>query len=105
MKVKKWITVETEVEVDVDRDDIRAAMLEDSEGCTQGDNPERALMVTLNRIAEFMKAVPDDVIAKLNLAQRKVVGEFFAGQANRYKSWTDSPGLAFIPTPIPTPGE
>lgn len=90
MKVKKVITVETEVEVDLDAADIRAAILDGEEEC----EPEGSVLRSLNSIAAYMKAVPDEVIGKVSPEVRAAAAKFFREQADRYAVVANNPAAA-----------
>lgn len=79
MKIKKWVSVEAEVEVDVTMDDIRAEL------CADGNENETECLRILNRCGSAMKAIPDATIAKMTAAQRNVVASFFKEQSERYR--------------------
>lgn len=77
MKVKTFVNIEQEVEVDVSMADIRAALVENF------DTVSEALQL-VNRCASVLKAVSDGMIENMNNAQREVVANFLRLQANRY---------------------
>jgi hypothetical protein len=77
MKVKTFVQIEQEVEVDVTMDDIRAAMVDEI-------GTVSAALQLVNRCATSLKAVSDDMIGEMNNAQRELVANFMREQANRY---------------------
>ena len=79
MKITKWITVETEVEVSVDSEDITEAL---SEGL--GDDKAKGCLRGLNRCATFLDAMTDDLIAGLSPSQKAVIEKFLRKHADRY---------------------
>jgi hypothetical protein len=68
---------EQEVEVPVSIEDIVVALNESPD--TKG-----ACLTGLNSCAQFLKAVPDAVIAEMTPAQRDTIRSFLAQQADRY---------------------
>ena len=79
MRVEKSIDVVADVMVDIDLDDITAAIWE-----TEGAMQKEAILHTLNNMAKFLKALPDEIIAELNAPQRQMVKQFFETQAKRF---------------------
>ena len=78
MKISKWVTYDAEVEVDISLEDIVTAIREDTDSL---ENVLRGLNNTLN----FIKAIPDSLIADFNDGQRKVVREYLSKEALRFK--------------------
>lgn len=78
MKVLKYVSMEQEVEIDLDSEDISMAL----GGLAINDT--RSLMHLLNQVAITLKAVSDDVIAGMSGINRKIVKNFLEEQAVRY---------------------
>ncbi len=79
MKVRQWVTVETEVDVHVGVEDIAAAI---------GDDPDAypAILSAFSNIITFCKAIPDDIMSKVTEPQRKVILEHLDVLALRLRS-------------------
>ena len=80
MRVKTWVNIEQEVEVDVSARDILNAFAEDEE--------EPALYYiqrTINNYASFCMRIPDERIAEMSPGARKTIRDWFITQADRYK--------------------
>ena len=76
MKIEKTITItdcfrsyDFEVSVDVDADDICAAIREDTK------HGESAVLGSFSDFIRFWQAVPDEIYAGFNDHQRKIIGE------------------------------
>lgn len=80
MKITKYITVETEVEVDVSTQDIAQHL--DYIDCW--DDRVAAVLKWLNSIARVFRAIPDAEIVQMTPAQKKLIGEFLKEQAERF---------------------
>ena len=65
MKIKKWVTIDEEIEVDISIDDIRV-VLEES------DSP-RILPRNLDAILSYLKGITDKLIAEMQCGTRKSV--------------------------------
>lgn len=76
MKIHKAQWVEFEVELSAG--DIRVALEESGTG--------EQLMYNLNSVANFLKGVPDNLIAKMKPKTKEVIEAFFINQAARYKN-------------------
>jgi hypothetical protein len=89
MKITKWVDMGEEVEVEVSTEDIRAALAESFAEVTKdllGELPSTFPVVSaLSDIGKFLRALSDEQIALLNPAQRRVVGQFLAEQAARFR--------------------
>jgi len=78
MNVRKLVSLgEQEVDVAISAEDIAAALLEEPE-------MPRMVMVGLNNVGQYLKAVTPEMIAGMNEAQRKCVRDFLVKQADRY---------------------
>ena len=78
MRIKKWIDIEQEIDVDISVEDITVALAEDPDTTTR-------IMNGLNQAAEFMKGISDEMIGEMRVAQRIIIGQFLEKQADRYK--------------------
>jgi hypothetical protein len=78
MRVKKWVEVEAEVEVNISGEDV-ARML----GIELPDRV-KTVMMGMNNIACFMKAIPDAVIAEMSAENRAIIKKFLSEQVVRY---------------------
>jgi len=78
MKIKKDITVDTEVEFHIGVEDI-ALILEES-------NDVNFVLKELNDIAQFVKGVPDSIIEQFSPEQRKAVCNFFKEKSKRFEA-------------------
>ncbi len=83
MKVTKYISVDTEVEVDIRPEDFLTSI------CGTADSLPTALMA-LNNIAGILKGISDGIIKSLNPEQRNIVFKFLIEQANRYADKTEA---------------
>ena len=77
MKITKYVSVDTEVEITISTEDIIDALAEETD-C------KLAVMNGLNGVAQFLNAVPDAIVAELTMIQRKVIADFFEKQRNRF---------------------
>ncbi len=90
MKITKWVDFGCEVEVDVSSEDIRAALSEAFTEATR-DNPGEPppwlgdVTRALNGMAVFLNALTAEQIAAMTPGQRKVVSEFLARAAERFR--------------------
>lgn len=77
MRITKLVDMKAEVDVDISVDDIAAAISEDP-------NSLNAVLRGLNNSASFMKAIPNSLIAEMNVQQRNVIGGFLFEQTARF---------------------
>ncbi len=89
MKISKWVDMGQEVEIEVGVDDVRAALAEAFDNVTQDrlgeEGPNRSeVALTLNNIAQFLKALTDDQIAMLSPQARELTAKFLAEQSKRF---------------------
>ena len=77
MKITKLITVETETEVSVSVEDINQAIRED---------PERLhdVLTGINNCAQYLKAIPETVLADMTESQKSTIAKFLNDQAHRF---------------------
>lgn len=78
MKVEKSVNVDIDVDVDVCLEDIVAAIWEDPDR-------QRTALRGISNCHRFMKAIPDEVIAGLNDAQRKTIFEALTPLVERFR--------------------
>ena len=80
MRVKAFVSLEQEVEVDIGPDEIAAAIGE-------GEHEDNVFLVqrAMNNFATFMNGVPDDLIAKMTPHARSITREYLAKQAARFQ--------------------
>lgn len=74
MKIKKWITVEQEINIDLDVDDLRALMLE-------ADYADERLGLLVARAVGVLRGVPED---KLVPEVRKALTNALKDEAERF---------------------
>jgi hypothetical protein len=96
MKILKTVTVDQEVEIDVDTEAIACCIAEDPDSLRQ-------VMRGINNCASFLKAIPDSLIAELTPAQRQLIEDFLRTQAARYSVSTPAPPAPPAPDPLPRP--
>lgn len=77
MKIRKTVSIDTEVMMDVSAGDIRVILGE-------SEDPVFNFLAALNDFATVIKGCPDEVMQKLNVPQRKAISEFFTDQAKRF---------------------
>lgn len=77
MRVKAWITIEREVEVDVSFEDFLSSIAETA----QDDCVTRLL----SSIAHHLKAVDKQAIDRMTHEQREITVRFLLDQAQRYE--------------------
>jgi hypothetical protein len=80
MRVTKWVSAEAEVEIDVDIQDITAELRIDAERCN-GAEVKRGIANCVN----FLRSIPDDLIAADKPETRKLISDHLQEQANRFK--------------------
>lgn len=79
MRVTTYVDIQKEIEVDIDVGDFISSIRESSD--------TRAEMLRgLQQVADFLKGVPDDIIAELSDAQKEIVAGFLAEQKARYEA-------------------
>jgi hypothetical protein len=77
MKIRKFVTVDKEIEIYIDEKDIRGIVgaSEDALG---------AYLTLLNECAQALKSVTDKSISEMSRKQRDTIYGFLLDQANRY---------------------
>jgi hypothetical protein len=85
MKITKCVdlNIEHEVEIEITADEISECFRTDSDGVN-------AVLRSLNSIAAFMKAIPDEVISEIKDGGKQAIRKFFIEQAERYTEGKDS---------------
>lgn len=78
MIVKKYVQVETEIEVDVTMEDFLASLPTNSENIF-------FVLKGYSNIASFMAKIPDTLINELRDDQRKLIASFLHKQAKRFE--------------------
>ena len=89
MKIKKWVDMGAEVEIQIDVSDIRLALAECFEEINEDrlgeDGPSKSeILRALNQIGAFLRAISDEQIEKLDMAPRLIIKKFLLDQALRY---------------------
>jgi hypothetical protein len=89
MKVQKWVDFGQDVTVDIGLDDVRAAIAEAFEVVTRDrfeeSGPNRNdVLIAIDSLGKFLKALTDAQIALLSDEQRKVVSNFLTEQSKRF---------------------
>lgn len=79
MKIKKYVNIDTEIEVDINADDFLSSI---------GGNPDYVgtALNALNRIAELLKAISEETISKFNGVQRDTICNFLRSESSRYEN-------------------
>lgn len=90
MKVKTWISIEQEVDVNISADDIRCALMEDIPADVRDPkDPDHPIMRALSSIYQYLQEIPDVRISEMLPTQRTAYSKFFAEQSERYKIGSD----------------
>lgn len=79
IKIRKFVTIEKEIEVEVTAGDI----IELLDGL-KPDESQRALLETINTAGRIFNAIGDRRIGTLEPAQRKLISKFLAEQSKRF---------------------
>jgi len=100
VKIKKWVDMGQEVDVEVGVDNIRAALQEAFSVVTTDrlgePGPNRAdILMALNNIGTFLKAITPAQISLLNFGQCDVIWKFLSDQAARFKV-TEENGYTYV---------
>lgn len=77
MKIEKWVEFGQEIEIDINAEDISLIL---GESGTPKD-----VMWEINKIANYMKGIPEKLINELPDTTREVIKTFFKEQAKRFK--------------------
>lgn len=77
MKIPKFVTVETEIEVDISAEDIAAVLAEEPINSRQA-------LICINNAAAVIKGLTPQIIDDMGLSARKVIAQFFTEQATRF---------------------
>jgi ActR/RegA family two-component response regulator len=76
VKIKKYINVDAEVDVDIALEDIVAQITAEPDCLPQ-------VLTGFNNVAQFIKAVPDKMIADMTPLQRVLICGFLEEQGKR----------------------
>lgn len=79
MRVKTWVQIEQEVEVDVSIADVMSAI-----GALCSDDILPMVLGGINQVYSFLRHIGDERIAAMTPAQRKIIGDALREQAARY---------------------
>lgn len=82
MKIRKWVDIRREIEIEIDGEEAVNAIID--EPCEDW-GPKDGLLRACNNCAAFFKRVQDSTIAELNDYQKTVIHAFFEEQAKRYQ--------------------
>jgi hypothetical protein len=77
MKIMKYVSVDTEIEVNINPTDFLASIAKTPDSLSTS-------LYALNNIASILKAISDDLIRQLNVKQREIICSFLTEQASRY---------------------
>jgi hypothetical protein len=80
MRITKWVEVETEVNIDLSREDLECII-----SSKEAADPLPWIRQHLNDIAQFLKAIPDSKIAEMTAQQRVAINEFLVNQSKRFE--------------------
>jgi len=84
MKVTSWETVEVEVETNIDIEDLASEIIQDRE------KSQRAMNSAINNFYNFMKVMPDEIIAMSSEKQVELITDFLDKTSDRFKSFSQS---------------
>jgi hypothetical protein len=88
MKVKKWVEMSEEIEVEIGADDVRCALGEAFARVDVrdvDDKPNRYdVSLALNSIGQFLNGLTDEHIGLLSEGARKTVASFLEKHAKRF---------------------
>lgn len=76
MRIKKWIDIQREIEVDVCREDIYDMLVDAPAGASQDE-----ILQAINRFAGFLRAVPLEILTD---KQKSIISGFLREQAERF---------------------
>lgn len=81
MKIERTVSVETEVVINLDADDLRALWIE---GLDDVPSSEMHLKRVLGQIGQWIMGIPDDLIKKMSDDTRSIVVRFYREQLERF---------------------
>jgi hypothetical protein len=88
MKVTKWVDMGADVDVEIDVNDISAALSEAFEHASDGPLDERPtqndITRAFNNIAQFFNGFTDAHLSLLNEKQKQVIGKYLDQQVRRF---------------------
>ena len=79
MKIRKFVTLEEEIEVEITHDDIAQALLED---CSHS-----SMIYSLNNIAKFLNGITPEMVSNLTDKQNELIGTFLIENAVKFKKF------------------
>ena len=89
MKIVKYVDIESqEVQIEIAVSDVREAMDEAFKSAVRNaykENNKNDVLIAINDIGIFLKALTDRQIEMLNFKQRETIGEFLEKQGKRFK--------------------
>lgn len=77
MKIQKFVTIETEVEVSVSAEDIATIFAEEP-------ITSRQALLTISNAAAVIKGLTPEMIEQMGNPARKTIADFFREQADRF---------------------
>jgi hypothetical protein len=89
VKVRAWVEISEEREIDLSLEDVTSALAEAFARVTdeQDAKPARSdVLMAINRIGTFLKALTDEQLGQMNVAQLRTIGEFLDTQSARYRA-------------------
>jgi hypothetical protein len=82
MKVKKWVELETETEIEISLDDV---LSEFADRVDYGTDAPRLLLASLDSLTKILAVVKDDWIKNMKLEARLELQKRLSLQAARYE--------------------
>jgi hypothetical protein len=90
VKVKKWVEMSEEIEVEIGADDVRCALAEAFARVSVRDIDDRPnrfdVSEALNGIGKFFNGLADEHIALLSPAARATVAGYLSKQVERFRT-------------------
>jgi acid stress-induced BolA-like protein IbaG/YrbA len=77
VKIEKQVETCVDVEVHISLEDIACAIAEDTHALS-------TVLYGINNAHTFFKAIPDEIIAQMNVKQKRTIYEAMLLQINRY---------------------
>ncbi len=78
MRIKKWINIEQEVDIDLTSEDICGIYTLDPESVD-------SILRAVNDVVCFLRGIPSGKIAEMSDSTRTLISEFFLEQSKRYR--------------------
>lgn len=79
MKIKRWVTCDHQVEINIAPEDIEVIFM------SMFDNVLKTWLIQLNNVVIFLKGTPDATIKQLNSNQLGIITEALRDLANRFE--------------------